>query len=163
MDNNKPQFSEPLDLQSPVFKPRPGWGGKLNDWLKHNFETKILPILSIGVIVLVAYLYLTKHQVAQVPVQEQEVAQTIEKTVQPGQGLTQVVRSAISDYLNKNVVDVSATQKLYAESYIVSHMDRKPLSVGETLIFNIDDISQVLEKARNLNESELKAWSKYVR
>ena len=25
-----------LDLKSPIFKPNPGWGGKLKKWLAHN-------------------------------------------------------------------------------------------------------------------------------
>jgi len=25
-----------LDLKSPIFKPKPGWGGKLKKWLANN-------------------------------------------------------------------------------------------------------------------------------
>jgi len=27
---------EQLDLKSPIFKPNPGWGGKLKKWLTNN-------------------------------------------------------------------------------------------------------------------------------
>ena len=30
---------EQLDLKSPIFKPNPGWGGKLKKWLTKNQST----------------------------------------------------------------------------------------------------------------------------
>lgn len=35
-----------LDLKSPVFRPRPGWGGKTKKWLTANFVYHILPVIS---------------------------------------------------------------------------------------------------------------------
>jgi len=36
---------EPLDIKSPIFTPRPGWGGKLKKWLTRHFH-KVLPFLA---------------------------------------------------------------------------------------------------------------------
>lgn len=44
-----------VDLKSPIFKPKPSWGGQINGWLKNNFTRYIFPIIS--VIVLLFGLY----------------------------------------------------------------------------------------------------------
>ena len=32
-----------LDIKSPIFTPRPGWGGKMKKWFKKNWRPYILP------------------------------------------------------------------------------------------------------------------------
>ncbi len=49
---------EPLDLNSPLFAPRPGWGGKIKKWLKSHFGM-ILPYLAFAVLGLGLYLLLS--------------------------------------------------------------------------------------------------------
>ena len=56
-DLNKPNNKNvKLDIKSPVFQPRPGWGGKLKKWLSRHFESKILPIIACFVLGLGIYL-----------------------------------------------------------------------------------------------------------
>jgi len=67
MDNPK----QLLDIKSPVFTPKPGWGGKLKKWLSRHqarlaqwaarhFRSSILPLISLLAVVLGLYLTLFK-------------------------------------------------------------------------------------------------------
>ena len=47
---------EKIEIKSPIFTPRPGWGGKLKNWTSFNFNSKILPIASIAVLIVGLYL-----------------------------------------------------------------------------------------------------------
>lgn len=39
-------MGDKFDIKSPIFKPKPGWGGKSKIWLKSNFESMVLPLIS---------------------------------------------------------------------------------------------------------------------
>ncbi|OGN08538.1 MAG: hypothetical protein A3C61_01965 [Candidatus Yanofskybacteria bacterium RIFCSPHIGHO2_02_FULL_39_10] len=47
-----------LDIKSPIFTPRPGWGGKLKKWLSNYFESRILPALAFSALTIGIYLVL---------------------------------------------------------------------------------------------------------
>ena len=59
---------EPLDIKSPIFTPRPGWGGKLKKWLSRQQARlaqgaarhfpRILPTLSFSILAVGIYLVL---------------------------------------------------------------------------------------------------------
>lgn len=49
---------EKIDIKSPVFTPRPGWGGKLKKRLSNHFPVRILPALSFSVLAVGIYLVL---------------------------------------------------------------------------------------------------------
>lgn len=159
MDNTPQQ----LDLKSPIFKPRPGWGGKLNNWLKINFENKVLPVLAVAIIIAGAYLYSLKHDVAQAPIENSPVADAIDVQVRSGQGLTHVARTVIIEYLNGNSINLSAAQKVFAESYLVTKMENRQLIAGFTFSVKTKDVEQTIEKAKSLTPSQIETWSRYVR
>ena len=60
MDTNKPiifqEKKQEFDIKSPVFKPKPGWGGKFNGWILANFADKILPFIAFVLLVFGVYL-----------------------------------------------------------------------------------------------------------
>ena len=158
MDNIPTQ----LDIKSPIFTPRPGWGGKLNNWFKSNFERKILPALATVIIVIGAYFYIAKHNPAQAPVENSPVAEAIDVQIQSGQGLTHIARTAITEYLSGNGLDLSATQKVFAESYLVNKMGNQRLLAGGTLSIKTTELEEVIEKAKSLTQDQIKTWSRYV-
>lgn len=51
---------EQLDIKSPIFTPRPGWGGKLKKWLSRHFPSRILPALAFSTLVIGIYLVFVK-------------------------------------------------------------------------------------------------------
>lgn len=150
-----------IDIKSPIFTPRPGWGGKLKNWLKTNGQPKVLPVASIAILAIGLFVYLNGkgNQNPNIDVS----AQAIEKIAEPRQGLTHLARSAIYDYLTANDVELSAEQKLYAETYLVSILGKKSVSVGEKVVFESDKLSESVEKAKNLTPYQIQEWSKYLK
>ena len=57
MDHNNPAQ---LDIKSPIFTPRPGWGGKLKKWLLRHFPSKILPFIAFFTLAVGVYLVFVK-------------------------------------------------------------------------------------------------------
>lgn len=150
-----------IDIKSPIFTPRPGWGGKLKNWLKTNGQSKFLPAVSIAVLVVGLFMYLNNKEAQNSP--NDLLGQSIEKIAEPRQGLTHLARSAISDYLMINNIELTAEQKLYAETYLVSILGKKSVSVGEKVVFESDKLSESVEKAKNLTPYQIQEWSKYLK
>lgn len=44
-----------LDIKSPIFTPRPGWGGKLKKWFQNNWRPYILPAIATALITAALY------------------------------------------------------------------------------------------------------------
>lgn len=168
MEDNKPQIQSnpPLDLKNPIFKPRPGWGGKFNIWIKRNFQSRVLPTFAVLVFVIGVYSYFINRQTAQAPVVEEqrtEITENIQKVVGPGQSITHVVRSIIAEYLMENSINISNEQKIFMETYIVNQLANKHPRTGEALLIKPLTIEDAVDKAKSLNEYQLKAWSRYVK
>jgi len=49
-----------FDIKSPIFTPEPGWGGQLKNWLSNRFSSRILPVISFGILAIGVYLLLAK-------------------------------------------------------------------------------------------------------
>ncbi len=168
MEDNKPQIqSNPaLDLKNPIFKPRPGWGGKFNIWIKTNFQSRVLPTIAVLIFIIGAYLYFTNRSPIQPPVIQErkiEITENIQKVVGSGQSVTHVVRSIIAEYLTKNEINMSNEQKIFMETYIVNQLASKYLKSGEIFSIKPLTIKDAIDKAKSLNEYQLKAWSRYVK
>lgn len=168
MEDNKPQTESnpPLDLKSPIFKSKPGWGGKFNIWIKKNFQSWILPIVAVSVFIIGVYLYFANRQAALAPIVEDreiETTENIQKVISTGQSITHIIRSTIVEYLIKNDIDMSAEQKIFMETYIVSQFADKHPKIGEALLIRPFVIKDAIDKAKSLNEYQIKAWSRYVK
>lgn len=168
MEDNKSQIqsNSSLDLKNPIFQPKPGWGDKFNNWLRKNFPAWILPIIAVLVFIIGAYLYFTNRSAMPVPIVEDrkiETTENIEKVISSGQSITHVIRSTVVEYLVKNGIDMSAEQKIFMETYIVNQFANKHPRLGETLLIRPFIIRDAIDKAKSLNEYQLKAWSRYVK
>lgn len=53
-------MNEKIDIKSPIFKPKPGWGGQLKSWFEHNYEAILLPVVAVGTLAVGIYLVFLK-------------------------------------------------------------------------------------------------------
>ena len=150
-----------IDIKSPIFTPRPGWGGKLKNWLRKNGQSKLLPILSVALLVLGLFAYWNGKD--RQTTSDDISAKTIYKVAEPRQGLPPLARAAINDYLTSNNIELSQEQKLYAETYLVDLVGKRSVSVGETISFEASQLSEVVEKAKALTPYQIQEWSKYLK
>lgn len=101
------------------------------------------------------------------PEKVDQVISTGEKVsviAQSGEGVTNLARKAIADYISKNNIELSVEQKLFAETYIkdLYKSEYTGLNTGDSVEFDSNDITDTVSKAKDLSESQIKAWSKYV-
>lgn len=89
-------------------------------------------------------------------------ANTIVQIAAKSEGVTHLARRAIKEYLGNINENLSAEQKIYAEDYLRKQAGKKSLEIGEKIEFSTDLIKQSVEKAKGLNEGQIKNLSKYV-
>ena len=85
--------------------------------------------------------------------------------VLPGEGLTNLARRVIAQYLEKffNNAYLSKEGKIYAEDYIKRELKNKigPLKTGERMDFSVSLIEQAIIKAKALSFQETASLGKY--
>lgn len=87
---------------------------------------------------------------------------TIAQIAAKSEGVTHLARRAVKEYAANANENLSAEQKIYAEDYLKKKIGSKKLAVGEKVEFSIEMIKQGIEKAKGLNEKQIKNLSKYV-
>ncbi len=84
-------------------------------------------------------------------------------TIRVGDNQTLVVRQVVNDYLADNEESLSAEQRLYTETNLVNELPRSEIiQVGETITIDQETIKKYVGQSKELTESELNAWSKYL-
>lgn len=187
-ENQKKEAQNPQELQKslselpgPIFEAKPGWGGKLANWLKRNFKKKILPIIIVVLVALISWAFLIKERAGQekelfkeeekiekkegVVIKEIEGKKIFKLTARKGEGITHLARRALKEYLNENQEagkDLKAEHKIFIEDYLKDLHGERFLNLGEELEFSADDIGKAIGEAKNLSENELANLSQYA-
>jgi hypothetical protein len=79
-----------------------------------------------------------------------------------GDGVTHLARNAVAEYIKDKDISLSKEQKLYAETVLKNQYYQKSLNTGQDISFNIDHLSDTVQKAQNLTEGQIHAWSQYT-
>lgn len=79
-----------------------------------------------------------------------------------GDGVTHLARNAVAEYIKDKDISLSKEQKLYAETVLKNQYYQKSLNTGQDISFTLDNISDTVQKAQNLTEGQIHAWSKYT-
>lgn len=158
-----------IELKSPIFKPRPGWGGKLKEWLLKNFYSVILPTLAIILILEMVHLlwsaYITPSENIILNNAQSQNEDIIEKTAGKGQGITHLAREALTDYLEDNSnssTPLLPAQKIYIETYLASLNDNREINIGDKISFKKTDIALAIKRAEFLTPEQIEGWSRYI-
>lgn len=78
-----------------------------------------------------------------------------------GDGVTQLARKAIAEYTKDKEITLSKEQKIYSETVLKNKYYQHHLNLSQEIEFEISDLEDTVQKAQNLSENEVKAWSKY--
>lgn len=79
-----------------------------------------------------------------------------------GDGVTHLARNAVAEYIKDKNISLSKEQKLYAETVLKNTYYQHGIDVSEDISFSLDDLSDTVQKAQNLTEGQIHAWSKYT-
>lgn len=162
--------SQPSLLKSPAHKPQltgpvfefgPGWGARLNKWLKKNTSKKMLPPISVVVLVLGLFLFLQRDSRIEKP--ESQTANIIYQTVLAGESKTHITRRAVTEYL-KNSDDLTLTpgQRIFVESKLVQSINDSDFRAGQ-VEFDAEQIHVLGHEAESLSPATLQKWEGYAR
>lgn len=93
-------------------------------------------------------------------IQKSETKITIKANA--GDGVTHLARKAVAEYSKDKDINLSKEQKIYAETVLKNKYYKHHLNLSQELEFEISDLAETVEKAQNLSEKEIQAWSKYT-
>lgn len=85
------------------------------------------------------------------PVRDGEYKETAEN----GDGITNLARRAIGEYLNESDSELSSEHKIFVEDYVQNHIGDRKLQVGETISISESLIVEGINKAQGLSAEEL--------
>lgn len=173
-------MNTPNDLKSPVFKPRPGWGGRLKEWSKRNLAKllAVLVVLAVGTAIVVDQVRDNRNdgvaKVSPTPTPKPTGGtvsgsndQRYEYAAAPGQGITHLARMAVTQYMKDNNTSLVAEQRIYAEDFLkdktlAERVKSKLLEIGEKVSFQVNDVKSAVNAALALTAAQLAALAKYV-
>lgn len=93
---------------------------------------------------------------------ESENETTYSYTAQAGDSYTKMARKAVQTYGLVEEVNLSQAAIIYAETELTRAAGSPVLNIGENVSMKESDVAAVVEKAKNLNESQLSGWETYV-
>jgi uncharacterized protein YpmB len=102
----------------------------------------------------------SKNNDISVYIQKTDSAITVKARI--GDGVTHLARNAVSEYIKDKNISLSKEQRLYAETVLKNTYYQKSLTVGQDISFSLDNLSDTVQKAQNLTEGQIHAWSKYT-
>jgi hypothetical protein len=156
-----------LDLKSPVFKPRPGWGGRLNkQGAKVINSNRFSFWLAIGMFALSFYSVrqYAAAQASTASIIETATAQPsvaarssryIELTPEPGQGSAQFAHLAMEQYLaGEPDIILNEQQRKYSENYLAVRIAKVGVRSDQLLLVDLDLCREAVQKAKILFKDE---------
>ncbi len=178
-------------IGGPEFKPAPGWGYRVNQWLKKYFSNVILPGIAIVILILGINNYMTnksdreafkldevgtsgiiklEEETGEILEIKEELIENEEGSVveimevaKPGEGITHLGRKALKKYMELNEdIELKAEHKIYIEDYLKDLTGSEPLEIGDTIKFSTQDIDNAIDAALMLNDAQIENLGKYV-
>jgi len=95
-----------------------------------------------------------------VPESRKEGDRIIEKAGR-GDGMTNLARRALKNYLQENPQNLTNEHKIYVEDYLKDKTGSRPLSVDEEIGFSNDLIEEAIDASMQLDQDQLKSLEKY--
>ncbi|HEY4484338.1 MAG TPA: hypothetical protein VI978_01280 [Candidatus Paceibacterota bacterium] len=148
----------------PVFESGPGWGKKINSWIKKNFWKKIFPALAITILLIgIASVYSRPPKTAKIE-DKLSATDSLEIMVEKGDGIIALARKALNNYLEGlPEVKLKPEQKLYIDNFFKSKMSGQILQVGQKIDFLKNDLEQAVKEALALPENKLEKLRQYLK
>jgi|AntAceMinimDraft_18_1070375.scaffolds.fasta_scaffold11361_2 hypothetical protein len=85
------------------------------------------------------------------PVRDGEYKETAEN----GDGITNLARRALGEYLNESESELSSEHRIFVEDYVQNHIGEGELQAGETISISESLIVEGINKAQGLSAEEL--------
>lgn len=160
------------NLPSPLFQPRPGWGGQLARWFRENAYVIVFRlVLLVAVVVIVGSLLRGGSDAPQEgsdPFASNApfpLDKPITLKAEYGEGVTHMAARAVDLFiLTRSEADaqLDAPRHLFAVDRLSREAGWRPLKLGEKIWFPIDIIARIVREARELTVRQYQAWTKLL-
>jgi len=153
-------------VPGPIFEAKPGWGGKIKSWLNKNFNKKILPIVSIAVLLvgIASYFSAPKQEKNNKENKNSQLNSAILIIISPGEGIIATSRRALEKYLNEvPEISLKPEQKLYIDNYFKAKFAGTEWKPGKEVAFLKEEIKKAVDEALALSESKLEKFRTYLK
>ena len=168
---SQPPLLDPsgADIPSPMFTPRPGWGGRLRAWLRDNFYVLLFRLIVLVAVLLIISSLIRAWKSAPVVVSPSPTPSsqnwTFETATEPGQGMTHLAAWAVDAYATQHdpQIELTAVEHLFAVDALARLTGWRSLERGEEVQFSADDIAVIITRAQSLSPAQRSAWAKLLR
>lgn len=169
MSKRQPPLIEPSgdQLPSPLFTPRPGWGGQLREWLRENaylasFRLVLAAALAVVVISILRSPPTTQLAASPSPTPTPD---TIAQTFRPGEGISHLAGRALDAYLaTRPEYKLDAVRRLFAVDTLwktVADAGNLPeFDAGAVIEFPHTVIEYAISQAEGMTAAQYRAWSR---
>lgn len=163
--------NDPGNLPSPLFQPRPGWGGQLARWFKENAYVIVFRSVLLVAVVLIAGSLIRGDSEAPLigTPTESNLPFPLEKPItleaQQGEGVTHMAARAVDLFIatqSDTDMRLDNPRHLFAVDTLSREAGWRPLELGEKIWFPVDIIAQIVREARNLTASQYHAWARVL-
>lgn len=83
-------------------------------------------------------------------------------TAESGDSYTELARQTVTAYTTDAGVDLTAAQRIAAETYLTQDAEAPYLEIGDKVTINKSDVAAAVQKATSLSADEIAAWEVYV-
>lgn len=171
---SQPHLLDPLgsDLPSPVFTPRPGWGGQFRRWLRQRGATiffRGVIIIALCITALALWHQPESPQATVSPVTPTPIVEVpIIIPVKAGDGMSAIAVRAIDAYLALPIAmqssyHLDSLQHLIAVDALVRSTPAQTLHAGDTVSFSLHNVQVAIDVAAVLTPPQRAAWLRWVR
>lgn len=159
------------ELPSPLFTPRPGWGGQLAAWFKGNasvllFRTVLVAAMAV-VLISIMRRPSGRPELAATPTPEPVAQEAITETIAQGDTLTRVAGRALDRYLENTGKKLDAIQRLWAADRLTNAtLTASPalsLKSGAAIDFPVTVIEYAINEAETLSAAQRASLQIYLK
>jgi hypothetical protein len=157
-----PLMDSGSNLPSPLFQPRPGWGGKISAWIRRNFYTLAFRIVVFAILIAVGT-FITRRapQEAILPsVSPTPLATAYTETAAPGEGISHLAARALDRYLEQHNTTLDTLQHLWAVNQLSAS---QALKRGQEVSFSSNAIGTAIDEAKSLTAGQRANLQQYIR
>ncbi|MDP3954303.1 MAG: hypothetical protein Q8Q06_02710 [bacterium] len=149
----------------PVFEFEPGWGKKLNKWLRTNGIAKLLPVIAVIVLLAGVFSVLQNRNNDKLSLDLDKISDSQEAIIQiaqPRDGYSVLARRALTEYMAVISESLTPGQKLFIEETLREIVEKDTLEIGQEVKFLKADISSAISNSKNLTASQLQRWEAWA-
>lgn len=165
--------SDPGNLPSPLFQPRPGWGGQLARWLRENAYIIVFRLVLLVAVVLIVG-SLVRQNGSDTPLVgenpfESNAPFPLDKPItlkaEYGEGVTNMAARALDLFIltrSDMGAYLDGPRHLFAVDTLSREIGWRGVELGEKIWFPIDTIARIAREARELTGRPYQAWARLL-